>query len=224
LSGAWYAEIPAARRQDAEQSTPIWRGMRGCMAAIPRGVQGRTTMATTRLYTVDELEQSPPDGEWELIDGELVPVNPSGFAASSVGLRIGRLIGNFVDEHDLGEMTGADGGYVLFSDRETLLAPDVAFVRKDRVPPEEEQARFARLAPDLAVEILSPSDRMASALAKVSLYLEAGVLAVWLFDPIKRTITVFSPDDAPMRLEENDTLTGGNILPGFSIRVGGLVG
>jgi Uma2 family endonuclease len=113
---------------------------------------------------------------------------------------------------------------VLFSDRETLLAPDVAFVRKDRVPPEEEQARFARLAPDLAVEILSPSDRMASALAKVSLYLEAGVLAVWLFDPIKRTITVFSPDDAPMRLEENDTLAGGNILPGFSIRVGELLG
>lgn len=181
-------------------------------------------MATTRLFTIEELEQSPPEGEWELIDGELVPVNPSGFASSNMGLRIGRLVGNYVDAHDLGEMTGAGGGYVLFPDRETLLAPDVAFVRKDRVPPEDEQARFARLAPDLAIEVLSPSDRMASAIAKVSLYLEAGVQAVWLIDPVKRTVTIFTPDDAPMRLEEGDTLTGGAILPGFSIQVGELLG
>ncbi|MCC7023490.1 MAG: Uma2 family endonuclease [Thermomicrobiales bacterium] len=180
-------------------------------------------MATTRLFTVDELEQSSPEGEWELIDGELAPVNPSGFASSRMAHRVGRIIGNFVDDHDLGELTGSDGGYVLFPDRETLLAPDVAFVRKDRVPPVEEQGRFARLAPDLAVEILSPADRMASALAKVSLYLEAEVQMVWLIDPVKRTVTIFTPDDAPIRLEEGDTLTGGAILPGFSVQVGALL-
>jgi Uma2 family endonuclease len=181
-------------------------------------------MATTRLYTVEDVEQSPPDGEWELIDGELVPMSPASFESSSLGFRIGRIIGNFVDAHDLGAMTGADGGFVIFPDRQTIRVPDVGFIRKHRIPPEEEQDRFARLAPDLAVEVLSPSDRMASALGKVSMYLEAGVALVWLVDPVKRTIIVFAGDDNPVTLGEEDTLAGGNVLPGFSIRVADLLG
>jgi Uma2 family endonuclease len=181
-------------------------------------------MATTRPFTVEELEQSPPEGEWELIDGELVPVNPTSFRSSMTGLRIGSIIRAFAIDHDLGIVTGADGGFVLFPDRETLLAPDVGFISKDRVPPEDEQDRFPRLAPDLVVEVLSPSDRMAAALGKISIYMEAGVQAVWLVDPGKRTITVFVDDDAPLRLGDDDTLTGGEVLPGFSIRVSDLLG
>lgn len=194
------------------------------MATIPRGVQGIATMATTRLFTVEELEQSPPEGEWELIDGELIPVNPTSFKFTTMAHRIGRIVGNYVDEHNLGAVTGADGGYVLFPDRESLLAPDVGFVSRDRIPSEDEQDRFPRLAPDLVVEVLSPSDRMAAALGKISIFLEAGVQAVWLVDPLKRTITVFVEDDAPRRLGEDDTNTGGDVLPGFSIRVSELLG
>lgn len=181
-------------------------------------------MATTRLFTVRDLEQAPPEGDWELIDGELVPVNATSLKSTATALRIARIVGNFVDDHDMGTMTGADGGFVLFADRETLLVPDTGFIRKDRVPPEEEHNRFPRLAPDLAVEVLSPIDRMAAALGKVSLYMAAGVQAVWLVDPVKRTITVFVDDDTPVRLGEDDLLNGGSVLPGFSIQVSELLG
>lgn len=181
-------------------------------------------MATTRLYTVEDVEQSPPEGEWELIDGELVPVSPASWRSNTTTHRIGRIVGNYVDDHDLGAVTSPEGGFVLFPDRETLVAPDVGFVRRDRVPPEEEHDHFARLAPDLAVEVLSPSDRMASALGKVSMYLEAGVAAVWLVDPVKRTITVFAGNESPVTLGAADTLDGGNVLPGFRIQVDDLLG
>lgn len=181
-------------------------------------------MATTRLLTVREVEESPPEGHWELIDGELVPVTPTSLKSTMTTHRIGRLVGNYVDEHELGAMTSAEGGFVLFPDRETLLAPDVAFIRKDRVPPEEERNRFARLAPNLVVEVLSPSDRLANALGKVSLYLQAGVQVVWLVDPVKRTILLFTGDAYPVTLEEGDMLDGGDILPGFSMLVADLLG
>jgi Uma2 family endonuclease len=181
-------------------------------------------MATTRLLTVHEVEEAPPEGQWELIDGELLPVTPASLRSATTTHRIGRLVGNYVDEHDLGMMTSAEGGFVLFPDRETLLAPDVAFIRDDRVPPEEEHNHFARLAPDLVVEVLSPSDRLGSALGKVSLYLQAGVQVVWLVDPIKRTILLFAGEENPVTLEEDSVLDGGEVLPGFSIRVADLLG
>ncbi len=138
--------------------------------------------------------------------------------------RIGTIVGNCVDERGLDAMTEADGGFVLSPDRETLLTPEVGFVSSDRIPLEDEWDRFPRLAPDLVVEVLSPSDRMAAAFGKISIYMEAGVRAVWLVDPVKRTITDFVEDDAPRRLREDDTVTGGEILPGFSYRFSELLG
>jgi len=176
-------------------------------------------MATTRLYTIENVEQSPPEGEWELIDGELVLMTPAGLESSSLGLRIGRIVGNFVDAHDLGMMTGADGGYVLFPDRQTLRAPDVGFIQKDRIPPVEELSRFPRLAPDLAIEVLSPSDKMVDALSKVTMYLQAGVRTVWLVDPAKRKVTIFLPDEPLTTLGVGESLNGGKVLPGFTVPV-----
>jgi Uma2 family endonuclease len=75
------------------------------------------------------------------------------------------------------------------------------------------------LAPDLAVEVLSPTDRMGDALAKISMYLQAGVQIVWLVDPSSQTVTVFQPDAAPATLRTGDTLDGGSVLPGFSLPV-----
>jgi Uma2 family endonuclease len=181
-------------------------------------------MATTRLFTVEELEHSPPEGEWELIDGELVPVTPAGFESSSLGHRIGRIVGNYVDAHGLGAMTGADGGYVLFPDRATIRVPDVAFIREDRLPPESERSRFPRLAPDLAIEVLSPSDSTSEVVAKVEMYQEAGIPLIWLVDPKKRTITVIASGVPTVTLKQEDTITGGDVLPGFSIRVAELLG
>lgn len=107
----------------------------------------------------------------------------------------------------------------MFADRETLLSPDVAFVRAERVPTGEEHRGFLRLAPDLAVEVLSPSDSRAAALRKGLRYIEAGVRLVWLVDPLRRIIVVLTPDDLPITLREGDALNGGDVLPGFAAPV-----
>ena len=91
-------------------------------------------------------------------------------------------------------------GFVIFPDENTLVAPDVSFVSSHRVPPAVDQEHFARLAPDLVVEVMSPSDRMTDARRKIALYLEAGVQVVWLVEPGPRTISVFQPDHSPRRL------------------------
>jgi Uma2 family endonuclease len=176
-------------------------------------------MATTRLFTVEDVEQDPPEGEWELIDGELVPVTPSGFESSSLGHRIGWIIGNFVYAHELGLMTGADGGYVLFPDRATIRVSDVAFIRRDRLPPQGERSRFPRLAPDLAVEVLSPSDSTSEVIAKIEMYQEAGIPLIWVVDPQKTTITIIAAGRPTTVLKPGDLLEGGDVLPGFSVPV-----
>lgn len=181
-------------------------------------------MATTRLYTVEDVEQDPPEGEWELIDGELVPVTPSGLESSSLGHRIGRIVGNFVDVHGLGMMTGADGGYVLFPDRATIRVPDVAFIRQDRLPPKGERSRFPRLAPDLAIEVLSPSDSTSEVIAKLEMYQESGIPLIWIVDPQKTTITIIATGKPTVVLRPGDTLDGGDVLPGFSVPVAEIFG
>ena len=176
-------------------------------------------MATTRLFTVEDIEQDPPEGEWELIDGELVPMTPSGPDSSSLGHRIGWIVGNFVYANDLGLITAADGGYVLFPDKSTIRVPDVGFTRKDRLPPEGERHKFPRSAPDLAIEVLSPSDRAGDIIAKIGMYQEAGVRLIWVVDPPPKTITVIAAGRPTVVLKPGDTLDGGDVLPGFSVSV-----
>jgi Uma2 family endonuclease len=103
----------------------------------------------------------------------------------------------------------------LFDDRATVRSPDAAFVRRERLP--ELSDHFVPVAPDLAVEVLSPSDRMADALGKVAMYLQAGVQLVWLVDPAARVVTVFRPDGPPKILGQSDALDGGDLLPGLTI-------
>jgi Uma2 family endonuclease len=198
--------------------------MRGRVAGIPRDVQEQMAMATTRLLTVRDVEESPPEGEWELIDGDLFEVTPASHRSSKIALRISRILGVFVDAHNLGDMTGADGGYVLFPDRNTILAPDAAFVRKDRIPPEYESARFPRLAPDLVVEVLSLSDRASEVVAKLEMYQEAGIPLIWLVDPEKKTIIVIASGKPTQVLGMGDAIDGGDVVPGFSDTVAHLFG
>ena len=176
-------------------------------------------MVTTRHVTVEELETMSLDGLWELIDGELVEVTPASDEPSSLGATIVFLLSQHIRPVKLGRVYGADGGFVLFPGRDTVLAPDAAFVRADRAPQGEARKHFPRLAPDLAVEVLSPCDRMAEALRKVALYLEAGVPLVWLVDPDSQSVTVFRPDAAPAIFHASDTLEGGDVLPDFRVPV-----
>jgi len=120
---------------------------------------------------------------------------------------------------ELGDVLSAEAGFVIFPDRETVLAPDVAFVRAGREPQGEACWHVARLAPDLVVEVLSPSDRAQDMQAKVALYQEARVPLVWVVDPRAQTVTVFAPGQAPVVLTATGTLGGGDVLPEFQVPV-----
>jgi Uma2 family endonuclease len=176
-------------------------------------------MVATRQVTVDEFEAMALDGRWELIDGELVEMSPSAEESSNISATITILIGQFVRAHRLGRMYTAEGGFVLFSDRETVRAPDVAFVRADRVPQGKARKHFARLAPDLVVEVLSPSDRAGEVLSKIEMYREAGVRLIWVVDPEPKTVTVLTENQPVTVFKSDGVLDGGTVLPGFSVAV-----
>jgi Uma2 family endonuclease len=174
-------------------------------------------MGESSPITVEEFETMPLDGSWELIDGKLVESNLAVEMASCVSATIVAILGRFVRSHRLGRVYSAGCGFVLFPDRDTVRVPDVAFVRAERAPHGEARRHFPRLAPDLAVEVLSPSDLVADAIAKVGMYLQAGVSLVWLVAPFDSIITVFHKEGLMETLRVGETLGGYDVLPGLSV-------
>lgn len=174
-------------------------------------------LAERKGVTVAELErEGGPDGRWELIDGKLVEMNASSPRASKVGARFVTHLSNHVDGRGLGDVFGADAGFVVFSGREMIRVPDAAFVAAERLPPADE-AGFYRLAPDIVVEVVSPSDRASDVLAKAMMWLDAGSRQVWVADPATKTVAVYTPDRNGRVLRENDSLDGGDVLPEFRL-------
>src|SRR5215207_2712416 len=137
-------------------------------------------MVVTRPITIQEFETMPREGRWELIDGEPIEMTPSADESSSTGATLLGFLAQRVRAGRLGRLYGADGGVVLFPDRETVRVPDVAFVRAERMPQGQARKCFPRLAPDLVVEVLSPSDRPSEVVAKLEMFQEAGVPLIWL--------------------------------------------
>ncbi len=175
-------------------------------------------MVATRI-TVADFEATNQLERVELIDGEIVEMTPSSDGSSSLAASITGMLWTHVHPNKLGRLYSADGGFVIFPDRETVRVPDVAFVRAERMPQGEARRHFPRLAPDLVVEVLSPTDRASEVLAKVAMYQEAGVALIWLVDPDAHTVTVLATNRAPVRLQPGDTLDGGAVLPEFQIAV-----
>lgn len=181
-----------------------------------------TTVATTKLMTAAALYELPETGRFELIQGELVESEWLGFERSTVGVEIGYHLGKHVKDRGLGMITGANGGYLLATAPDTVLTPDIAFVRAERLPPRDERVGFLELAPDLAVLVLSPSDTIVPIVVRVHTYLVLGVALLWLVDPVERSVRVFTTDDLPRTLGIDDTLDGGDVLPGFTVKVAAL--
>jgi Uma2 family endonuclease len=176
------------------------------------------SMVATRI-TVDEFEATCGDERVELIDGVIVPMTPASYEPSRVTMKIALRLGMHVLPRQLGDVLSAEAGFVLFPDRETVLAPDVAFVRAGREPQGEARWHFARLAPDLVVEVLSPSDRAQDMRAKVAMYQEAGVPLTWVVDPHMKTVAVLALGQPPVVLTAADMLDGGEVLPEFRVEV-----
>jgi Uma2 family endonuclease len=175
-------------------------------------------MTTTRLYTAEDLEALGSDAPYVLIDGRLVYEEMgSGGRSSELGGLIVSYLNAFARPHRLGKVYGADGTFILRRNPDTAVMPDAAFLLEAHVPPPEQAMRFLPVAPDIAVEVLSPTDRAGATARKVALYLASGVPLVWQVNPAARTITVYAPDREPRTLTENDTLDGGEVLPGFAL-------
>ncbi|HWE60535.1 MAG TPA: Uma2 family endonuclease [Chloroflexota bacterium] len=167
-----------------------------------------------------------PDDAWryELVEGVLVRMPPSGRRASRIARRLAARLGDFVDAQSLGEVTVPDGGYTLAPG--TDLAPDVGFMRADRLPPLDSPAsdRLILGAPDLAVEVASPNQYKPEMRAKARLYLEAGTRLVWIIWPRHRRVDVWHPGDTlPSAMRKvGDSLDGEDVVPGFVYAVGDL--
>ncbi len=175
-------------------------------------------MVATRI-TVDEFEATCGDEHVELVDGVIVPMPPASDWPTSVTATITILLGMHVRPRNLGRVYSAEAGFVLFPHRQTVRVPDVSFVRAERMPQGEARWHFPRLAPDLAVEVLSPTDRAQDMQAKVAMYQEAGVPLIWVVDPQAQTVTVLALGQAPQVLTVTDTLDGGAVLPEFRVAV-----
>lgn len=175
---------------------------------------------TATLLTADDLLAMPDDGyQYELVQGALVQLPMSSNESSDVAGGILSALRVFAYPQKLGRITGADGAFILSRDPYTVRIPDVAFVLEERMPPREARRRFLELAPDLAVEVVSPSDSANAVHERVLEYLAAGVQLVWVVHPIQRTVTVYSKDLIAHVLGEGDTLDAGDLLPGFSLAV-----
>jgi Uma2 family endonuclease len=169
-----------------------------------------------KITTAPQLLDAPDLGRCELVRGELIMMSPAGFEHGYIAAYIGSKLLAFVKERNQGVVTAAETGFWIRRDPDTVRAPDVGFVRADRVPPGALGGFFPG-APDLAVEVLSPNDRAGEVLDKVQDWLDAGCQAVWVVNPAKKTVSVYRPGAAVERLIATDTLADENLLPGFAL-------
>lgn len=178
-----------------------------------------------RHLTVEELSELPDDGlRHELVEGELVSVAPAGFEHGDLAMELAFHVKAFVRARSLGAVLAAETGFVLRRKPDTVRAPDVAFVRAERVPPRDQRRRFAVLAPDLVAEVVSPTDRAGEVNGKVAQWLDAGVRLVWVVDPENRVVVAHEPGGVAHLLREGDELGGGDVLPGFRLPLAELFG
>jgi Uma2 family endonuclease len=202
--------------------------LQGCLAATPgetnsrpalpfRGIFGAMgTPMPERLMTVEDLENLPDDSyRHELVCGHLIAEPLPSHWHDRTRRRLERILEQFVEARGLGEVFG-EAGYVLARNPDTARGPDISFVSRERLSDFDDRHFFSG-APDLAIEILSPSNRRGEMHAKVADYLAAGTRLVWVVDPERKTVTTYRTLLAPVRLEVPAILEGDDVLPGLSV-------
>lgn len=175
------------------------------------------TSSSRTFMTAEELFEMPDDDyRYELIKGELIKMSPSGVKHGKFTAKLATILSNYVNPRQLGIVCGAETGFILARNPDTVRAPDVAFISQERLPPEGEPTGFATFAPDLAVEVVSPSDRYEEIQEKIADYFHAGIRMVWIVDPKNRTVAVHNSLTEARILIGSDILEGGDVIPGFS--------
>ena len=177
-------------------------------------------VTTTRLVTAEELLDMPNDGfRYELIKGELKKMPPAGHVHGEYAMLIGGSLMMHVKANRLGKVYAAETGFKLESDPDHIRAPDAAFVRRERAEAARETPGFFPGAPDVAVEVISPSDRYTEVEEKVADWLDAGTLAVIVVDPRRRTVKVHRSHTDAAVLTEADVLGVSDAVPGWQMPV-----
>ncbi|MEO5818489.1 MAG: Uma2 family endonuclease [Gemmatimonadaceae bacterium] len=161
----------------------------------------------------------PHDQRAELVRGELRMTPPPGAPHGVVVINLAVLLSGFVKRHRAGQVFPDGVGYQLPDLPHTVRVPDTSFVRADRLPTDGVRPGLLKLSPDLAVEVLSPSETASALEEKLDDYRACGTPLIWVVDPARRTVMIVA-NDAPVRwLREGDTLDGGRVLPGFACSV-----
>lgn len=181
-----------------------------------------STTAEVKKYTPDELLAMPNGKNFELVDGNLVEREVSGLS-SLVAARITRRLGDHCEPAAVAWVLASDCGYRCFPDNSNKIRrPDVSCVLQERLPFEKLSEGYIEIAPDIAVEVVSPNDLVYEVTQKIQEYLGAGVKLVWVVNPPARTVEVHRIDGSVVILKASDELTGESVLAGFSCRVGDL--
>ena len=175
---------------------------------------------TTQTTTADDLLRMPDDGfRYELVRGELRKMSPAGQKHGRIAMIVATQLANHVSANNLGAVYAAGTGFLLSSNPDTVRAPDVAFISQERLDKVGEVEGYWPGSPDLAVEVISPSDTYAEVEEKVLEWLEAGARMVVVVNPRKRAVTVYRLLTDITVLTENDTLDGENIVRGWKMSV-----
>jgi Uma2 family endonuclease len=176
------------------------------------------TLAQKKLLTAEEflLLPEPENGSHqELVRGEIITTAPPGGMHGVSCLKAGRRIGDFVERNDLGTVTSNDTGFI------TERGPDISFWSKERLP--AVPVGYIETAPDLLVEVLSPSNSSKQIRAKLKEYCASGVRLVWVIAPEDRTLTIYRIPDEGRVLHESALVSGEDVLPEFACRVSDLL-
>lgn len=176
------------------------------------------SIATTSRITPEELLKLPDGERYELVDGELVEGVMS-FESVWIATLLSLKLNEFVLPRGLGFVAGDGLGYQCFDESDKIRRPDVSFVRAGRLSLSQFESGHCQIAPDLAVEVVSPNDLFSDVERKANEYLTAGVKLVWVLNPETQTILVYRPDGTMAHLSAKDDLDGETVLPGFQCPV-----
>ena len=197
--------------------------IRGVLSESKKELRPGERMATattdkTKLLTAEDLLRLSSQGvKGELIRGVLCETVSVGKVHARIAIRIGGEFDRHVRHHRLGQVGGSDGGVLIQRDPDTVREPDVYFVSAERLPLNDQSDGYLEVAPELVVEIVSPSDREQEVNDKTLMWLSLGVLMVVEVYPAERAVMVHRPGVPAVTLTGDDALDGGDVLPGFSL-------
>jgi Uma2 family endonuclease len=180
-----------------------------------------TSAMTETLITGEALAEIGDIGRCELVEGRIVMRSPTSWRHGKYERRFGQMLGDFVDEHRLGEVMVGEVGIYTRRNPDTVRGADVVFVSKERLA-QVKSASFLDVAPELVVEVMSPDDRWSEVKQKIREYFDSGVSQVWVADPADKTVSIYRSLTEIHLLSENDSLSGEEVLPGFNVPVASL--